>query len=392
MATFLFLMICIIYIGLGLPDSILGSAWPSIYSDLNLPISYANFITFLISFGTVTASFFSARLINKVGTGALTSISTVLTTLCLLAFSFSNSILFFCLLAIPLGFGAGAIDAALNNYVAVRYSPKHMSFLHCFYGIGVSLSPFLMSFALSLTQSWRQGYRLVFLLMVVISIISIFILPVWKKIKNNSIKDNSDFTPITLSLKQMFKMPAIRTAVLVFFFSVALEFTCGIWSCTYLVKTQNLTESTASRYLTFFYAGITIGRFVSGLISKKIKMEAIVYIGYFIIGTAILLLFLPLPPIFKAISLFFIGFGNGPIFPNLTYLTPIKFGKEISQSVIGIQMTACNLGILVMPPVFGFVAQYLGLHIFPIFLLILFLITLFSTIVYSKQTCAQNKK
>ena len=391
MFTVLFVAICFIFIGLGLPDSILGSAWPIIYQDLNLPFSYANFITFLISFGTVMASFFSARLINKFGTALLTTFSTILSALCILAFSFSNSMIFFCLLSIPLGIGAGAIDAALNNYVAIHYSSTHMSLLHCFYGIGVSLSPFLMSLALGQNNNWRQGYRVVFAVMVLISLIALFSLPLWKKVKTKQPKEE-DFVPKTLTLTQMLKTPAVTISWVMFFSSVALEFTCGIWACTYLVNTQSITEATASSYLTFYSAGITISRFVSGFYSKKFAPEKSVFFGYTIVGIALVMLFLPLPIYFKAVILFLIGFGNGPTFPNLIFVTPINFGKEASQSIIGTQMAFCNIGILIMPPIFGFLAQWLGLEIFPIYLTCLFVIMVLSTIIYNKITYRMRKE
>ncbi len=384
MVTVLFATICIIFIGLGLPDSVLSSAWPAIYAELNLPFSYANFITVLASLGTVTSSLFSARLINKFGTGPLTFVSTLLSALCLLAFSFSNSMLFFCLLSIPLGLGAGAIDSALNNYTATNYSSLHMSLLHCFYGVGISISPLLMSLALGNDNDWRKGYLLVFIVMIVISIIAFISLPLWKKVKSK--QKTQSAKPKSLSLKQMLKMPAVKTAIVMFFCSVGLEFTCGIWACTYLVGVQNLSEDLASRFLTFYYAGITIGRLVSGFVSKKIGEERVVYRGYFIVFIALVLLFLPLPPITKAVSLFLIGFGNGPTFPNFTYLTPINFGSDLSQSIIGLQMAFCNLGILIMPPVFGFLAQGISLSIFPMFLSVLFVAMVISTVIYSKQT------
>jgi len=390
MITFLFVAICIIFMGLGLPDSVLNCAWPAIYSELDLPISYANFITVLVSLGTVFSSLFASRLINKFGIGYVTLVSTFFSALCLLAFSFSNSMLFFCLLSIPLGLGAGAIDTALNNFTATNYSSLHMSLLHCFYGVGISISPFLMSFALGDNNNWRKGYVLVFVVMMVITLVAFISLPLWKKIKAKQPKES--LPQKTLSLGQMFKMPAVRTSIITFFCSVGLEFTCGIWACTYLVNVQNISEALASRYLTFYYAGITVGRLVSGFVSKKLKVEKIVYSGYSIVLMALILLFIPLPPIFKAMSLFFIGFGNGPTFPNLIYLTPKNFGSDVSQSIIGLQMATCNLGILIMPPVFGFLAQDIGLKIFPIFLSVLFVAMVISTIIYSKQTSALRLK
>ena len=384
MVTILFVAICIIFMGLGVPDSVLNSAWPAIYADLNLPISYANFITILVSLGTILSSLFASRLINKFGIGPVTFVSTLLSAVCLLTFSFSNSIIFFCILSIPLGLGAGAIDTALNNYTATNYSSLHMSLLHCFYGVGVSISPFLMSFALGVDNNWRKGYVWVFAVMMAITLVSFIALPLWKKVKTKVQKES--LPQKMLSIKQMFKMPAIRTVIITFTCSVGLEFTCGIWACTYLVGVQNLSEAVASRFLTFFYAGITIGRLVSGIVSKKLYVEKIIYSGYSIVFIALLTLFLPLPPVFKAVALFFIGFGNGPTFPNLIYLTPHNFGSDVSQSIIGLQMAFCNLGILLMPPLFGFLAQGISLRIFPIFLSVLYIAMVISTIVYSKQT------
>ena len=389
MATVLFVAICIIFVGLGLPDSVLNSAWPAIYDELNLPFSYANFITVLVSLGTVISSLFASRLIGKFGVGRVTFVSTLFSALCLLAFSFSNSMLFFCLLAIPLGLGAGAIDTALNNYTATNYSSLHMSLLHCFYGVGISISPFLMSFALGEDNNWRKGYVLVFMVMMAITLVSLISLPLWKKVKSK--QPEKEKPQKTLSLKQMLQMPAVRSAIIMFFCSVGLEFTCGIWACTYLVNVQNLSEALASRYLTFYYAGITIGRFVSGFVSKKISEEKIVYSGYSIVLIALILLFIPLPPLLKAVSLFFIGFGNGPTFPNFTYLTPRNFGSDVSQSIIGLQMAFCNLGILIMPPFFGFLAQGLSLNIFPIFLSAVYVLMVVNTIIYSKQTYSLRK-
>ena len=300
-------------------------------------------------------------------------------------------LLFFLLLSIPLGLGAGAIDAALNNYTASHYSPLHMSLLHTFYGVGISISPLLMALALGENNNWQKGYVIVFFAMLIIALIAFLSLPLWKKVSAKFDKKET-IENRTLSLKQMVKVPAVRTAVIMFFCSVSLEFTCGIWACTYLVNTQGLTEAVASKYLTFYYAGITIGRLISGFVSKLLKVEKIVYLGYSIVLVALIILFLPLPPTFKALSLFLIGFGNGPTFPNLTYITPKNFGKDVSQSIIGLQMASCNIGILLMPPLFGFIAESLGLNIFPIYLAVLYVLMVMFTILYSKQTRVLRKQ
>jgi fucose permease len=286
-------------------------------------------------------------------------------------------------LSLPLGMGAGAIDSALNNYVATNYSSRQMNFLHCFYGVGVSASPFLMSLALGKNNDWRSGYFLVFIILAVITLLSIIALPLWKKVKSkDENQENDDFSPKTLSLKQMSKMSAVRAGWVAFFCSIGLEFTCGIWGTTFLVKAEKLTEAVAASYLTLYYAGITISRLISGLISKIIPPKNIVYSGYSIVLVAIILLFLPLPAIFKGVALFLIGFGNGPTFPNLTYLTPINFGKENSQSIVATQMAACNLGILLLPPVFGFFADYISIKLFPAFIGALYLLMVIYTVLH----------
>ena len=390
MATFLFVIISIIFIGLGLPDSLFGTAWPAIYEQFSLPVSYANFVTIIISRGTVLASFFSAKLINKFGTGLVSAVSTLISAVMLFGFSLSNSMLWFCLLSLPLGAGAGAIDAALNNYVAVNYSAKRMNLVHCFYGVGVAFSPFITSFALKQNNNWQLGYQIISFILLTIAIIAFFALSLWHKVQKNNAQ-SEDFTPITLSFRQMAKIPAVRVAWLMFFSTVALEFVCGIWGCTYLVEVENLSESKAALIQTLYYVGITSGRIVSGFVSKKISPQKTIRIGYSTVGVAILVLLLPLPPVVKGVGLFLVGFGNGPTFPNLTHLTPVHFGKDISQSIISSQMTACNLGILLMPPVFGIFADKISVALFPVFLLIMYLIMVSTTIIFNKLPKPKSK-
>ncbi len=376
-----------------MPDSLFGAAWPAIVLEFPLPISYANFITFTISLGTVTASFFAAKLINKFGTGLVTAISTGLTTIMILGFSLVPSFWFMLALCLPLGFGAGAIDSGLNNFVANNYSSSSMSFLHCFYGIGVSLSPFLMSFALNANNDWRLGYRLVFFIMAGITLLSIVALPLWKRVgkeKDGQKQSTEKFTPKTLSIKQMASMSAVRAAWVMFFSSVALEFVCGIWGASYFVKAENLSEAMGARYVTFYYIGIALGRFISGFLTKVMRPQKIVYVGYFSVGIAITLLLLPVPATIKAGGLFLIGLGNGPFFPNMTFLTPKNFGIENSQSIVSSQMGFCNIGILIAPPIFGFIASWLGMKIFPLFLLLLFALMVVYTFIYNIRVKKQN--
>ncbi|MBQ8426768.1 MAG: MFS transporter [Clostridia bacterium] len=384
MVTALLIIIYAVFIGLGLPDSVLGSAWPAIYADLNLPVGNASILTMLMSICTAVASYFSARLINKFGTGLITTVSTMLTALALLGFSLSNSMLVFCIMGIPLGLGAGAIDSALNNYVATRYKSAHMNFLHAFYGVGVMASPFILSFTLNGLGGWRAGYRLVFIIQTVIFVLSAVALPLWKKVKESN-KNEENFTPVTLKLKQMVKMPAVRVAWVVFFATCALEFTCGTWGTTYLASSQGMSESISAKYLTLYFGGITASRFISGLISNKVPAKYIVFTGSGIAGIGILLILLPVPPTVKGLCLLLIGLGNGPTFPNLTYLTPTFFGRDISQSIVGTIMVMCNLGICLMPPAFGLIAQYFDIGLFPYFIAVCFAVMLVFEIVYVKM-------
>ena len=243
MTTFLLIIIYIAFIGLGIPDSLFGAAWPAIYPEFGIPISLATLVTVIISSGTIFSSLFAARLINRFGTGKITAVSTTATALALLGFSFSGSILHMCLLAVPLGLGAGAIDTALNNYVALHYKASHMSFLHCFYGIGVSLSPFLMSLALA-GGSWRSGYRTVFWFQLGIALLTLFTLPVWKIVRHGLSDEAEEEQSITLGFLEMLKIPKVVFGCLTFVGSCAIEYTCGVWGSTFLVNSRNFQLKT----------------------------------------------------------------------------------------------------------------------------------------------------
>ena len=384
MATFLLVAISVIFIGLGIPDSILGAAWPAIYTDLNILESSQGLCSMIVAACTILSSFFSAKIINRFGIGIVTAISTLLTAVALIGNSFATSLIWLCVFAVPAGFGAGAIDAGLNNYVALRYKPSHMSFLHCFYGMGVAASPYIMSFALSLSNNWRLGFRTVFFMQLIIVAITFVALPFWDKVK---VKTNSNkvFKPITLSYITMLKTPSIRIGWVAFFSSVSLEFTCGVWACTYFAV-NGLSAGAAAKYLTLYYLGVTIGRFVSGLLNLKLKNITVIKIGYTIVCAAIILIMLPIPLTIKGIALFFIGFGNGPTFPNLVSMTPSLFGEERSQSIVGSWLVMSNLGVLLVPSLFGLLAQFLSFAIFPYFIFMCFVFMLVSTYFFIKTS------
>lgn len=371
-------IIYIAFIGLGIPDSLFGTAWPAISDEFSLPVSWANFVTIIISGGTIISSLLSARIINRFGTAAVTAVSTTMTAFALLGFSVSQNILYLCLCAIPLGLGAGAIDTALNNYVALHYKASHMNFLHCFYGIGVSLSPFIMSFALS-KSSWQNGYFNVSLVQFGIALLTIISLPIWKKVRHSVTNSQSSPTR-TLPLKTMLRNPKVMTACMVFLGSCGMECTCGIWGSTYLVRGKGAAVDTAALMITFYYVGIAFGRFLSGILARKLTSNQLIRAGQITVLAALVLLILPLPYQVSTFSLFLIGMGNGTIYPNMLHLTPANFGEDISQSVIGVQMAFSYVGILLAPAIFGLMAQYITISLFPYFILLCYVIMIVGTL------------
>ena len=384
MSTVLLIVIYIAFIGLGIPDSLFGTAWPAIYTDFGLPISAANYVTLLISGATVVSSFISARLINRFGTSVITAVSTSATAAALIGFAYSNSLIWFCVLSVPLGLGAGAIDAALNNYVALHYKASHMSFLHCFYGVGVSLSPYMMSLALSGEQGWRGGYKIVFFIQLVIALITILSLPLWKKVSEMRVVSETE-KPRTVGFIQLFKMPAVRAAGFVFFGSCAIEFTCGVWGSTFLVNCRQMSVEAAARTITFYYIGMALGRFLSGVFAGRFTSWQIAVTGQAVTLVAIVILMLPLPAVAAGAGLFMIGVGNAPVFPNMIHLTPQNFGKDISQSAMGAQMSFAYMGIMLMPPLFGLMAQYISVGLFAYYLLTMFAVMAAAMMILMKR-------
>ena len=371
--TTLLIIIFITFIGVGLPDSVLGTAWPAIYREFNLPVSLAGYISATVSACTIISSLISSKVINKFGTGVVSAVSTLMTAAALLGFAFTDNAVFFFLLAIPLGLGAGSIDTALNNFVALHYSASKMNFLHCFYGIGVAASPYVMSLALGADDNWRKGYIIIGFIQFVIALIAVLSLPLWKKAKKKDESDNPT-PPKTLTLSQLFKMPAVRMSCFAFFSYCAMELCAGSWSSTYFVNIKGLSSDKAAQIAMLFYIGLASGRFLSGIVAQKIGRWRIIRIATLILFGAIIMFILPLPVPVAAFALFFIGLGCGPVFPNLTHLTPENFGADISQSVIGVQQASSYTGIMLMPWLFGILAQTISSALFPLYLLFLFAI------------------
>ena len=378
MTTLLLVFIYIFYIGLGIPDSLLGSAWPAIYGEFHVPVSYASFISAIISTGTVISSLFSTKVIAKLGTAKVTALSTALTAAALAGFSCSHSFLWLCLCAVPLGIGAGSIDTALNNYVALHYNAMQMSFLHCFYGIGVTASPYLMSLALSERMNWRGGYRTVFYIQLIIAALSVLSLPLWKKVRTAQHEEEGIHV---LPLIEMIKRKKIWASCGVFAGISALESTCLIWGSTYLSETIGLSADRAAALITFYFAGMALGRFLSGLLALKYSGWKIIFAGQAAILAAVLILLATQNIPAAVAGLFLIGLGNGPIFPNMTHLTPALYQKGTSQSIIGIEMAFSNLSILLTPILFGLISDITGTGIFPGFLTVMFALIAGCTII-----------
>lgn len=371
MTSLLLIVIYIAFIGLGVPDSLIGSAWPAIHTELGIPVEMVSILTFLISGCTVLSSMFSTRILNKLGTAKVTAFSTAMTALSLLGFSLVPSFLFMIPLAIVLGLGAGAIDSGLNNYVALHCKASHMNFLHCFYGVGVSLSPYIMSQAFS-NVGWRGGYRYAFYVQFAIALLLIFSVPLWKK--NSSTKDSDEESGVTLSIAEMIKKSDVRQVWIIMLMTNAIEYACGVWGSTYLVEEKGFEIEHGALALTIYYVGMSIGRFASGLLANKIKTWKRIFIGCVILAPAIVIMLLPLGDIFAVVGLFLIGLGNGSIYPNMIHLTPHNFGKEVSQSIMGSQIAFAYIGVMLAPPMVSLISSVFGIKVYPVLLALLYIV------------------
>jgi fucose permease len=368
MITLLLLIIIYIsFISLGLPDSLLGSAWPSMHQGLNVPLYYAGYISMIIAAGTVISSIFSEKIIKRLGTGIVTAISVLMTAVALVGFSFSNIFVFLCLCAIPLGLGAGSVDAALNNYVALHYKAKHMNWLHCFWGIGASIGPIIISFFLINKNSWNQGYRTIGIIQICLVIILFFTLPLWKNNKSRNIQEQNSKNK-KIKFIELFRIAGVKQILVVFFCYCAIETTTGLWGSSYLVMTRNIPPEVAAQWISLYYIGITSGRFISGFLTIKLNNRQMIRLGQGLIACGVIALLLPFDNILLLPGFFIIGLGCAPIYPSLLHETPNNFGNEYSQAIMGIQMACAYIGTTFMPPLFGRMASYLNFDIFPLFI------------------------
>lgn len=364
-------IIYLAFISLGLPDSLLGSAWPSIYPELGVPVSYAGFLSMIISLGTIFSSLQSDRLTRWLGTGRVTAISVGMTAAALFGFSISSSYWMLCLWAIPYGLGAGSVDAALNNYVALHYESRHMSWLHCMWGIGTTISPFVMGAALSGGMSWNSGYRYIAVFQAGLTAILFFSLPLWKNRTPEASSENAaDAAPKALSFGQVLALPGAKEVMLCFFCYCSLETTAGLWASSYLTLCKGVSAQTAATFASLFYIGITAGRAACGFLTLKLNDSQMVRLGQGILAVGVLALLIPGPQVLALAGLILTGLGCAPIYPSLIHSTPDHFGSDKSQAVIGIQMASAYVGNLVVPPLFGVAADHITPALFPFFLLI----------------------
>lgn len=375
MFSLLLAVIYLAFISLGLPDSLLGSVWPTIYQEFNVPVSYAGAIFMIISAGTIFSSLQSDRLTKSLGTGKVTAFSVLMTAVALFGFSISHSYWMLVLWAIPYGLGAGSVDASLNNYVALHYKSHHMSWLHCMWGVGASIGPYIMSFALVNGQTWNMGYRYISLIQVALTIIIMLSLPLWKKRPVISdIQEAENGKDKVLTLKEIFNIPGAKQLMLMFFCYCALEQTAGLWASSYLVLQHGFDLEVATSYGSLFFIGITVGRAISGFITMKLNDKQMIYLGQGLILIGIILMCLPLGHQVALIGLVTIGLGCAPIYPCIIHSTPSNFGKDKSQAIIGVQMASAYVGNLLMPPLFGIIANHISAIFFPIYLLLILIV------------------
>ena len=373
MATFLLFVIYAAFIGLGVPDSLFGTAWPAIYAEFGLPLSWGSFVTVTVCCGTVLSSIISGPVIRRFGTGRVAAVSTAMTAAALLGFSVCGSFWFFFLWALPLGLGAGAIDTGLNHYVSLHYSAAQMNFLHCFYGVGISISPYILSQVLAAAGGWRAGYRIAAGLQLGIALLLFATLPLWARAHGRQAQE-LQHSEKAVGFLAAARLRGVREMCLLFFASCGIEALCSGWASTFFVEARGMAPAGAARAVTFYYVGIALGRFGAGLLAMRLGSWAIVRLGQGVLAAAMVLLLAPGPDWLAATGLFLVGLGNSPLFPNFTYLTPANFGPEAAQAAMSVQMATSYLGSMALPVVFGQVGQRAGMWLFPICLAGLFLL------------------
>ena len=366
------LLLAIIYvsfISLGLPDGVLGAAWPSMYGELGVPVSFAGILSIIICVGTIFSSLMGECLTCKLGAGKVTAVSVGLTAAALLGFSFCREYWMLCLWAIPYGLGAGSVDATLNNYVALHYSSRHMSWLHCMWGVGASTGPYIVGFVLTGGLHWSLGYQIVALIQIALTAILFITLPLWKT------NVHEDATPIApLPLAKAMNVPGAEEVMITFLCYCALEQTAALWSGSFLTLHAGLSKETAASFSSLFFLGITLGRAVSGFVTMKLSDTQMIRLGMLIIAIGVLVLLLPMGVVGAFIGLMLVGLGCAPIYPCIMHSTPHHFGADKSQALMGIQTASAYVGTALMPPLFGLIANHISISLLGTYLAVLLVI------------------
>lgn len=386
------LLLAIIYlafISLGLPDSLLGAGWPVMHGELGVSLSYAGAVTMIIACGTVVSSLVSDRLVRKVGTGAVTAGSVLLSALSLLGFSLAGDFWMLCVLAVPYGLAAGAVDAVLNNYVALHYAGRHMTWLHCFWGIGAAVSPYLMGFCISGGAGWRSGYRLVFGIQLLIAAVVFASLSLWNTHRSSS-GGSTEPAGRRYRFRELLAVRGVKPVLISFFCYCALETTTGLWASSYLVTARGVEPQLAARFGSLFYLGITVGRFVCGFVTERFGDLRMIRLGTAVVLTGMLLVAVPLEAGWLAlVGLLLIGLGCAPIYPCIIHATPASFGAERSQAIIGLQMAFAYIGNTLVPPLFGVLVGVVSVGMYPFFLLV-FGVAMLAATEWKNRACASR--
>lgn len=387
MTNLLLAVIYLSFISLGLPDALLGSAWPSIYPQFGVPVSYAGLLSIIISLGTIVSSLQSDRLTRRLGTGKVTAISVAITAAALFGFSVSRSFWILCLWAIPYGLGAGSVDASLNNYVALHYKSRHMSWLHCMWGVGASAGPYIMGFVLERGMEWNNGYRIISVVQAVLTAVLLFSLPLWKK--GGEMGGDRQPAGRALSLGEIFRIPGALQIIACFFCYCALEQTTGLWASSYMTLYRGISAETAASFTGMFYIGITAGRALSGFITMRFSDTQMIRMGQAVIGAGVLTMLLPFGKSPLLIGLVLIGLGCAPIYPCIIHSTPSLFGADRSQAIIGVQMASAYVGSCLMPPLFGLLARAVSVSLFPWYLLAVLAVM---AVMHGRLTCRARRR
>ena len=394
MIHLLLVIIYLAFISMGLPDSLLGSAWPVMYVEFGTPVSYAGIISMIIAAGTIISSLQSSRLSVWLGTGKVTAASVTITAVALAGFSYSHSFASLCLWAVPYGLGAGCVDAALNNYVALHYASRHMNWLHCMWGIGASAGPYIMGYVLTNGKGWCMGYRYICIIQAVLSIILILSLPLWTNKNHPGFSGEADGgggDSIALPLRQIIKIPGSKEIMVTFFCYCALEQTTGLWAGSYLVLDKGISAESAAGLAGLFFMVITAGRALSGFLSVKFNDRKMIRMGQIIAFAGVLLLFIPYNSITPLAGLVITGFGCAPVYPCIIHSTPCHFGADKSQSMIGAQMAAAYMGTCFMPFLFGLAANHISASLFPFYLVIILLLMVVMHEIALRKCHQENK-